>query len=62
VPVGRVSSKAWDFQPEDDTSPAHADFCHELLKTFTVRSGRTRLAQVAVYHDDLIILPAARNK
>jgi hypothetical protein len=61
VPVGRVSSKARDFKPENDAGSAHAHFRHQLLKTFTICSGRTRLAQVTVYHNDLVILPAKSN-
>ena len=61
MPVCRVPSKARDFESEDDTRPAHAHFHDEPLKAVAVGRRRTRLAQIVVYRDDLIILPAERD-
>jgi hypothetical protein len=44
--------------PEDDAGFAHAHFHHELLKTFTVCGRRTRMAEVTIYYNNLVILPA----
>src|SRR5581483_7141291 len=62
--ISRSRCQSVEFRARRETSSprtipalAHAHFHHEFLESLTVRRRRAGLAQIAVYGDDLIIMP-----
>ena len=62
VPVGVVAREPGDLEAEHDPGVSHPDLGHQPLESLAVCGRGAGLALVGVDHDDLLDLPAERDR
>jgi hypothetical protein len=61
MPVRVIPCKARHFQSHYDSRAAQAHLSNQVLEALTPSRRSARLTLIAVYHDDLILVPAERH-
>src|SRR5260370_12540886 len=61
VPISAVPRQARNFEPHDDAGVAHPHIRDHTLKALAPRTRCAPHALIAITHDDLILVPAARD-
>jgi hypothetical protein len=58
MPIHRISREPGHLKAENDAGTSEADFCDQTLESFPVGCRSSRVAEVGIDDDDLILLPA----